>query len=99
MREKDIKNIKAQAPMEGDIEKWGVEHALSRYGAPDEPSLIQTPEEAPQFNTDARIEPDYSNQPTGWVRGATGFPSMYDETGENYPDGNFDHVGRHPKGK
>jgi hypothetical protein len=101
MREKDIKNVKAQAPWHAsDVEKWGVEHAIKRYGAPNERPLLATSEEAPQFSVDARVEPAYSNQPEGWVRGsAAGEPSMYNETGENYPDGNFDRTGRHPKGK
>lgn len=46
--------------------------------------MDQSTEEAPQDPIDKR-GPDYSNNATGWVRGATGKPSMFNETAENKP--------------
>jgi hypothetical protein len=32
----------------------------------------------------------YANDASGWVRGAKGQPTGFNETATNYPDGNFD---------
>ena len=47
--------------------------------------MDQTTEEAPQCPEDARAS-DYDNNASGWVRGATGKPSMFNETAENKPE-------------
>jgi len=52
--------------------------------------MSQKSDEAPQSPEDKRGA-DYDNIASGWVRGATGKPSMFNETAENKPG--FDHQG------
>jgi hypothetical protein len=48
------------------------------------------------FNSDRPQDPEdkhdskYAGDASGWVRGAKGEPTGYNETATNYPDGNFD---------
>jgi hypothetical protein len=51
-------------------------------------TMDQSSEEGPQAPEDARGA-GYDNIASGWVRGATGKPSMFNETAENKPG--FDH--------
>lgn len=46
--------------------------------------MDQSSEEAPQCPEDARA-PGYDNNASGWVRGARGKPTMFNETAENMP--------------
>ena len=47
--------------------------------------MDQSTEEAPQDSRSTSAVLSYSNNATGWVRGATGKPSMFNETAENKP--------------
>ena len=47
-------------------------------------TMDQTSEEKPQSPENARA-PGYDNIASGWMRGATGKPSMFNETAENKP--------------
>lgn len=72
------------------IDEWGRSVARARYSQP-HVLLDQKTEEAPECPPDKR-GPDYSNNaPNNWLRG------MGKGEAEGKPD--FDHVGKHPKGK
>jgi hypothetical protein len=54
-----------------------------------EPPFADHEVQGNQFFEDAH-DRGYDGQPSGWVRGARGEPTMQNETATNYPNGNFD---------